>query len=180
MKTLFRIPKAGFAFISMGLMMGALGCSSEPTQSPGESAEQSSQSAEKVGAPPVVLNPRAEPKQAILNERFEASRPIDVFADVKSFNSSIDKVKLRLSFAPETEEKMKFFKSPVEVNMDRVSGTTWKAKLDQDQLRKLAINGQTLKYRGQIYAQNDRGQITVSGQPVEITIKASPVVEGTS
>jgi hypothetical protein len=173
MKTLSRNPKVALAFISMGLMIGALGCSSEPKQSPGEGAEN-------LGAPPVVLNPRAEPKQVNLNEKFEVSRPIDVFADVKSFNSSIDKVKLRLSFAPETEEKMKFFKNPVEVKMERLSGTTWKAHLDQSQLRKLAINGQSLKYRGQVYAQNDRGQITVSGQPVEITIKASPAMEGTS
>src|SRR4051812_4316554 len=103
MKTKFRVPKASLVLLSVGLMVGVIGCSSAPQQSPGEGAES-------VGAPPVVVNPRAEPKKIVLTENFETVRPLEVFADIKSFDSGLDKVRLRLFFSPETEEKLKFFR----------------------------------------------------------------------
>jgi hypothetical protein len=170
METLSHFVKVGLGLLSVGIISGGLACSSASKQAPGK--------AEEAGSPPAVVNPHVEPQSVSLNEKFEVSQPVDVIADVKSIDSGLDKVSLRMFFSPDTEEKLKFFKRPVEFEMQRVGGTTWRARLTKNELAPLAISGQTLKYQGQVYAKNDRGQITVSGQPVELTIKTAPVVEG--
>jgi hypothetical protein len=167
MNTSFSLKKAGLSLIVVSSLIGVFGCSSAPTAN--EQAKTS---------PPVVVNPRVEPQKVNLSEDFKASRPVDVLADVKSFDSPVTSVSLRLYFSPETEQRVRFFKNPVEVPMKKVEGTTWRARLTADELRSLAISGQSLKYQGQVVAKNSNDQITMSGQSVELTVQAPPVVQG--
>jgi hypothetical protein len=174
MKTPFRSQdsKIGLVFLSLSVLIGAAACST-----PSGSTQQDQKVAE-AGAPPVVVNPRAEPKMVNLSEGLSTPKPVEVFADVKTFDAGLDKVSLRLTFSPETEQRMKFFKKPIEMRMENVGGTTWRARLTNRELEMLAINGESITYQGQILAQNDRGQITMSGEPIEITIHAPAVVDG--
>jgi hypothetical protein len=156
--------------IALSLMLISAGCSSAP------SSCQKNQAS--VAAPaPVIIHPRAIPEKVALTENLEISQPIEVYADIKSFNSNLDQVKLRLSFSPETQQNLRFFKTPVEVSMKKVNGSTWKAELGNNELKKLGINGETLKYEGHILAQNDKGQVTISKDPIELIIQTPPVDE---
>lgn len=168
MKTPIFVGKVSLGFFALFL---GLGCSTSQTT-------QQQRQLEAKGSPPVVTNPRVEPKQVNLSEDLSSGRPVDILADVKTFDSPVDQVKMRLNFAPSTDQNVRFFKRPVEVELHRQVGTTWRARLSPSELRALAINGETITYLGQIYAKNDRGQITVSGQPVEFTIQAPPVSQG--
>jgi hypothetical protein len=55
-------------------------------------------------------------------------------------------------------------------------GTTWRAELTKDQLKLLAVSGQTMRYDANVIATNANGQVGMSREPIEIAIKAPEVV----
>ena len=55
--------------------------------------------------------------------------------------------------------------------MENVGGTTWKAELTPQQIRTLAVGGETMSYEANVVARNKEGMVAVSPTPVEITVK---------
>ncbi len=172
-----------------GLIFGISACSSSPKvgQKTNEKTVISSDAEQASGggvatsgmpiAPPVIANPRVVPNVVILGPRLDAAQPVNVYVDIKSLGSNLDKVKLRLYFASDTDQRLKFFERPVSVDMKHLEGSTWRAELSDNELKKLAINGESLKYEGHIIAQNDQGQTTVSSETITFTIQAPLVME---
>jgi hypothetical protein len=180
--------------ISLVTLLGAVGCSSTPKATEVSETENTDTNTETVQvqdldraaepsviqktaqtdkpAPPIVINPRATPEVVTLSEDLQVSRPLEVYADVKNLGSDVDDVKLRVYFAPDTDARLKFFNKPVEVSMEHMVGSTWKAELSADELKRLAINGESLRYVGQVIAENDEGQTTVSSVPIQFTVQA--------
>lgn len=55
--------------------------------------------------------------------------------------------------------------------MVNTGGSVWKAKLDREQLRQIAVDGQTTQYDADVIARSESGKIAVSDEPVSISIK---------
>jgi len=111
---------------------------------------------------PTVVDVRSNPKTIELTG---SSQPqAEVLADVKDFNVKVSDVRLR------------FLHVPLELPMEHVEGSTWRAKLSRNQLERLAVSGQTTKYEANVIARNTKGEITVSEKPVTIAIKAPQAV----
>lgn len=108
---------------------------------------------------PTVLNVHSTPSTIELNKNLEPNAPAEVFADVKDFTSKITDVKLR------------FTHIPLEIPMEHVAGTTWKVQLSNDQLKKLAVAGQTITYDFEVIAANENGEISSNREPVQVAIK---------
>jgi hypothetical protein len=83
-----------------------------------------------------------------------------VTADIKDFEGNINDVRLRFTHVP------------IEIPMSKMSGTTWRAEISPDQLRQLAVNGQTMKYDATVIATNDKGETSQSNEPIQITVIA--------
>ncbi len=139
-------------FISLFITTGCASVSEKPTSSK-----------EIATSGPTVLNARSTPDLIELGSNLKATRPAAIVADVKDFKSPVKEVKL------------KFKTVPVEVPLVNVSGTTWKARLSDRQLRDLAVNGKTMTYDAEIIAKNEVGQTAKSPQPLQIKIKAPEV-----
>jgi hypothetical protein len=116
---------------------------------------------------PTVLNPRANPSVIELNSNFQPKQPAEVLADVKDFTSPITDVKLRFNHAP------------LEVPMEHVQGSTWRAMLSPEQVKTLAVGGQTTRYDANVIARNQDGQTASSKNPVEIVVKAPDLAQNT-
>jgi hypothetical protein len=113
---------------------------------------------------PNVINARTNPSVIELNNQWQATGPAEVLAEVKDFTSEVQDVKLR------------FLRAPLEIPMQKVNGTTWRAQLTPEQLKTLAVGGETMKYEANIVARNADGQIAVSPDTVNVAISA-PAVE---
>jgi hypothetical protein len=70
-----------------------------------------------------------------------------------------------------TDVQLQFVNAPLVVPMQKIGGTTWRAELTPDQLRKLAVNGKTMKYRATVVAHDSSG-LVVSSKPLELAIAA--------
>ena len=112
---------------------------------------------------PNIMNVRTSPSTIDLDKNMEVAKPAQIFAEVKDFKSNVNEVKLR------------FIHVPLELNMEHVGGTTWRAELSPDQLKTLAVSGQTMRYDANIVARNTEGQTAVSKEPVQISVKAPDV-----
>jgi len=108
---------------------------------------------------PTVLNARVNPSTIELNRNMQPSQAPEILAEVKDFNSKITEVKLR------------FIHAPMEISMQNVGGTTWKATLSPEQVKALAVGGQTMRYEANIIARNEDGDMSVSSDPVEVAVK---------
>jgi len=133
-------------------------CSTTPGQTSGEQISRSG---------PSVVDARAINGTIELNKSFQTSRPAEIVANVKDFSSKIKDVRLR------------FLHAPLEVPMKYQGGTTWRAELSKEQLKLLAVSGQTMRYDANVIATNANGQVAMSREPVEISIKAPEVVRST-
>lgn len=114
---------------------------------------------------PTVLYVRAEPGTIELNRDLRPLEPAEVLADVKDFRDKVTEVKLR------------FINVPMEIPMENVGGTTWRARLTPEQLKKLAVSGQTIKYETEVVAKNSQGLTATSEKPAIVAIK-TPEISG--
>lgn len=144
-RTLFRYFSAAFVFLAIVLYPG---CSTGQQQ-----AIELSQNG------PTVLNARAEPGVVVLNRDLLPNRPAEVLADVKDFKSNILDVRL------------KFEDVPMEVPMQNIGGTTWRAELTPQQLQQLAISGKTVKYAATVVARNTKGETTTGSEPIYVAVR---------
>jgi hypothetical protein len=138
--------------IAAGALLVANGCSSLPGQS------ESGKSISSTG--PTVLNARAEPSTVELNRNLQPIQNAEIVADVKDFTSKVTSVKLR------------FVDVPIQVPMENIGGTTWRAQLSSGQLRALAVSGKTINYDANIIAKNEKGQTAMSSSPVTVAVAA--------
>lgn len=128
------------------------GCSSGPLSSSKSGEELSS-----VG--PTVIDAKAEPQTIQLDRNLRPIQQSEIIADVKDFTSPI------------TDVRVRFVRVPLEVKMQHISGTAWRAELTPEQLKTLAVSGQTMKYDAQIIAKNQDGQTAVSKSPITVAVQ---------
>jgi len=144
--------------IAVGAIFVASGCSSMPGQT--ESGK------ELAAQGPTILNVRAEPSSTIeLNRSLKPLQSAEILADVKDFRSKVQNVQL------------KFLHVPIQVPMENIGGTTWRAQLTPEQLRMLAVSGKTIKYDANIVATNEQGQAASSSSPITIGVKAPELAQ---
>ena len=109
---------------------------------------------------PSVVYARSEPGTVELNRDFQPTKPAEVLADIKDFQSPISDVKLQ------------FTNVPLEVPMENIGGTTWRAQFSPRQLEMLAVSGRTTHYEANVIARNKEGKTSVSKNPISVAIKA--------
>ncbi|MFZ9596229.1 MAG: hypothetical protein ACO3A2_09140 [Bdellovibrionia bacterium] len=132
-------------------LLSVVGCSSVP--SPKDLSEALSVRG------PTVLNARVDPHQVELNRSLQPNRTPEILADVKDFSSKITRVTLQ------------FTTIPVEIPMENIGGTTWRAQVTPEQLRSLAVSGRTISYAVKIIAENQEGKKAESSPPLSLEIK---------
>jgi hypothetical protein len=106
------------------------------------------------------MNARTTPTTIQLNQNLIPTERPAITADVKDFNHKVSDVRL------------KFIHVPVEIPMEKVEGTTWRATLSTEQLQLLAVTGRTVRYEANVIANNEKGQTAISQVPITISIKA--------
>jgi hypothetical protein len=138
--------------ISVGSLVALNGCSSMP------GTTESSKDLSSTG--PTILNAHLDPSTVELNRNLQPEKTPEIIADVKDFRSKITSVIL------------KFKHVPMQVPMENIGGTTWRATLTPEQLQTLAVSGKTINYDTTIIARNQEGQVVESSSPITIAIKA--------
>lgn len=113
------------------------------------------------------MNTRAIPETVELNRSYQPTQTPEILTEVKDFESKITGVTLR------------FVNVPLEVAMRNVAGTTWRATLSPAQVKMLAVGGQTMRYEANIVARNQNGEVAVSKEPIEISVRAPDLAEST-
>jgi hypothetical protein len=116
---------------------------------------------------PSILNVQSSPTTVELNRSLQAEKTPEVVADVKDFRSKITSVVL------------KFKHVPLQIPMENIGGTTWRAVLSQQQLETMAVSGKTINYDASVIARNAEGQVVESNTPVIIAIKAPDISQTT-
>ncbi|OFY99724.1 MAG: hypothetical protein A2Z97_05020 [Bdellovibrionales bacterium GWB1_52_6] len=112
---------------------------------------------------PTVINQRAVPDSIEIGKDMATPKAPEFLADIKDFNAQVSDVRVR------------FLHVPLEVPMQNIGGTTWRASLTPRQVQDLAVSGESMRYEANIIATNTDGQTAVSTSPVSITIKAAEV-----
>lgn len=131
----------------------------------GCAAIQGGKSPESSATGPTVVETRVEPGTVELNQDMKLNEPAMVVAQIQDLKSEVTQVTLR------------FLNAPVELPMEHVAGTAWRAQIPEQTAQRLAINDQTTKYEANVYARNADGEVGVSREPVEISIKAPKVAK---
>jgi len=116
---------------------------------------------------PTVLNARSTPSTVELDNNLLAKQNPQILADVKDFSAPVYKVTAR------------FTDVPIEVEMQKLQGTTWEATLTSEQVKKLAISGRSVKYRADVIATDDQGRSATSAEPIQIIIIAPDLARTT-
>jgi len=116
---------------------------------------------------PTIVDARTNPGTFELNRNLQAAGPTEILAEVKDFTSNIDEVRLR------------FVNVPMEIPMKNIGGSTWRAELSAEQLKKLAVGGQTMQYQVNVIAKNADGQTAVSREPIQVSVKAPDMAQPT-
>jgi hypothetical protein len=147
--------KQNSKYIVFGLLaVVAGGCAGLP-------GSHSSDSGKELAATgPSVIFARVEPGTIELNRDFQPTRPAEVLADVKDFNSQV------------TDVNLQFTNVPLEVPMENIGGSTWRARLSPRQLEMLAVSGRTTKYEARVIARDKDGKSGMSKDPVDVAVKA--------
>ncbi len=109
---------------------------------------------------PSLVGARVTPSTIELDRNLDPRQKPEILVEVKDFTSNVNDVRLR------------FDQVPVELKFKRVAGSTWRAELGKNELRRLAVGNQTTQYEAMIYARNDAGKIGVAREPVKVSIKA--------
>ena len=136
--------------VSFILAMAA-GCAS---MGGGKSAEQLAVTG------PSVVTAKSEPSTIELNTNLQPTQQARIFADVKDFQAPVKDVRVR------------FLHVPIELKMNNVAGTTWQTQLSANQLKRLAVSGQTMRYQAEVVATDSQGRTATSKSPIDISIKA--------
>jgi hypothetical protein len=135
------------------LAIGASGCAT------GQSARNNASQDTSASGPSVVYA-RSEPSTVELNRDFQPTQPAEVLADVKDAESKVSDVKLQ------------FTSIPLEIPMENIGGTTWRAQLTPRQLEMLAVSGRTTRYEANVIARNQDGKTSMTTKPVDVAVKA--------
>ena len=109
---------------------------------------------------PKVIDAKTSPGVFELDSALNPKEPPQVLANVKDMSAKVSNVKLRLNSVA------------LELPMENVEGTTWRATLTPEQLKRLAVNGKTLQYDASVIATNEWGDTAISAQPIQISVKA--------
>lgn len=152
------------------LLAGLGSCSSAPRSDLREASQPPG---------PAIIAPRVSMPVIDLSPDLKRVDSSNVLVDVKDPGSEITSVMLQLHIAPTLKGDLGDLKTPFEVPMKHIKGTTWSAHLSNDDLKRLGVSGQDLSYEGTIIARNKAGGVSVSPDSVEFTIRAAPV-EGSS
>ncbi|MDR3608678.1 MAG: hypothetical protein P4M08_15045 [Oligoflexia bacterium] len=158
----------------------AAACAS-PQQS-GGGTQAAGQTAERSAAGPAIIRPRTVTPILVMTPDLRLAKTPNIVAEIKPVDptSKVSSANLQLvldqTMVKGTSSESTL-RQPLLVQMKPVAGTTWGASLTDDQLKKLAINGQEVNYIGRIIAKSDNGGTTVSEDIVRLTIAAPPVVE---
>ena len=111
------------------------------------------------GVGPSVGQGRTEPGIVEINREFQPLRPAQVFADIKDYTSKISEVSLQ------------FAGVPLEVPMENIGGSTWRAQLTPRQLEMLSVSGRTIHYEANVVARDEDGKVGSTRTPIEVAIK---------
>jgi hypothetical protein len=144
-----------FVAVVCGVICTMAGCSSAPSQQ-----TQKNEPIELSANSPTVLNARIEPDIVVLNSEMQPTTPAQIVADVKDFKNRV------------TDVRLKFADVPLEIPMENIGGTTWRAQLTPQELQMLAVSGKTVKYKTMIVAKSSAGDVSDSGDPVLVAVKA--------
>jgi hypothetical protein len=145
--------------LSVTLAFTLGGCASSPKNSASKPTEISADH-------PSIVNARAEPEVVTLNRDLQPNQEAEVLADVKDFKANVVSVTL------------KFRDIPLEVPLENIGGTTWRAALSPQELQSLAVSGRTVRYKADIIARDDRGEIARSPDAINIEIQAPDLGHG--
>lgn len=152
--------KFNLSYVTFGLMLSiASGCATMRGESSGKDLSQANSG-------PTVVYAKTEPGTIELNRNFQPARPAEVVADIKDFTGKI------------TDVKLQFANIPLEIPMENIGGSTWRAQFTPRQLEMLAVSGRTTRYEANVIARNNEGKTTMSKNPVEVAVKA-PELTGT-
>ncbi len=136
----------------------ASGCSSSPfSRSTG--GEELSQTG------PTVLNARTEPGTFEVTRTLRPIQTPTILAEVKDMTAEVNTVRIM------------FNNAPIMIPMERVAGTTWRATLTPEQIKRLAVSGKTMKYDASIVATNSKGRQSQSAT-LDVRVKA-PEIDAT-
>ncbi len=114
---------------------------------------------------PTVVSVTSRPGTVELNQQLQPQQKAEIVAEVKDFTSKITDVNLR------------FLNVPMTLPMTHVGGTTWSASLSPEQLKVLAVGGQTINYTANVIARNEDGQTAVSQDPVTVSVKTPDLTQ---
>ena len=115
---------------------------------------------------PSVLNARAEPQVVTLNRDLQPNQQAEVLADVKFFQGQISGVTL------------KFRDIPLEIPLENIGGTTWRAEFSPRELQSLAVSGKTVQYKADVIAKDDQGETAKSPDAIIVVIQAPDLGHG--
>ena len=114
---------------------------------------------------PTVVSAKSQPSTFELDRQMQPTSGADVVAEVKDYSSNIAEVNLR------------FIHVPMTVPMTHIGGTTWSAHFTPEQLKVLAVGGQTIAYDANVIARNEDGQTAVGADTVKIAVKTPDLTE---
>ncbi|MBC7692246.1 MAG: hypothetical protein H7222_10795 [Methylotenera sp.] len=114
---------------------------------------------------PSVVSAKSQPSTFELDRQMNPTSGADVVAEVKDYSSNIAEVNLR------------FIHVPMTVPMTHVGGTTWTAHFTAEQLKVLAVGGQTIAYDANVIARNEDGQTAVGAETVKVAVKAPDLTQ---
>jgi hypothetical protein len=108
---------------------------------------------------PTVVDARTDPSTFELNRELTI-KGAEIVAEVQDFDAGIKSVQLH------------FARVPLDIPMSHVAGNTWHAMLTDKQLKKLAIDGQTMRYEAYVVASDKNGRTSTSPKSVIVAVKA--------
>jgi hypothetical protein len=145
------------SFLTLAAVLAA-GCSSSPFRR-STGGEELSQTG------PTVLNARTEPGTFEVTRTLRPIQTPTILAEVKDMTAEVDSVRIM------------FNNAPIMIPMERVAGTTWRATLTPEQIKRLAVSGKTMKYDASIVAINSKGRQSQSAT-LDVLVKA-PEIDAT-
>jgi hypothetical protein len=112
---------------------------------------------------PRIINPRSNPDKIELNAYLEPQGSHEILADVQDFT------------APVTEVNVQIENPATVLKMEKVGGSTWRAVIPEDLLKRMGVNGQTMDYEATVVARNQQGQSVTSEDSFTIHVEAPEV-----
>jgi len=114
-----------FQFVTavVGLLIGSAGAMGLAGCSSMNSSKDTGKEMSATG--PSILNERTIPETIELSQNLEAVGPAEVLADIKDFRADV------------VNARLKFTHIPLEIPMQNIGGTTWRARLSQEDLKQL-------------------------------------------